>query len=150
MEYREIKNRLAPCGLHCGKCYAFKDGDIAEKSRQLRNLLGNFDVYAERFHELSGKPVFRKYPDFREVLDFLCEAECAGCRKEDCQLFSNCKVRTCAGQAGVDFCFQCSRFPCNSTGFDEQLYERSVAINRQMAQLGVEKYHQEIKDKPRY
>lgn len=32
--------RIAPCGLHCGKCFAFSDGDIHAASNQLRNNLG--------------------------------------------------------------------------------------------------------------
>jgi len=150
MEYEEIKNRLAPCGLHCGKCFAFSDGDIVESSRQLKASLGNFDVYAERFVELLDQPVFKKYPAFKEMLDLFSMAGCSGCRKENCKLFKNCKVRSCSEQKGVDFCFQCSDFPCGNTGFDEHLNRRSVAINRQMAQIGIEKYYDEIKDEPRY
>ena len=61
MNYKQIKNRLAPCGLHCGKCFAFTDGDIAEHSNYLKNALGEFDVYADRFVDLLNEPVFRKY-----------------------------------------------------------------------------------------
>lgn len=49
MDLEFIKNQLAPCGLHCGKCFAFKHGDIARHSRALKNNLGAFSVYAKRF-----------------------------------------------------------------------------------------------------
>lgn len=150
MEYDLIRNRLAPCGLHCGKCFAFKDGDIVKNSIQLRKALGNFDVYAERFVELLQEPVFKKYAEFREMLEFFSGTTCSGCRKEKCKLFKNCKVRLCAEQKGVDFCFHCPDFPCGNTGFDEHLNERSVKINRQMARIGVESYYDSIKDQPRY
>jgi hypothetical protein len=150
MEYEQIKKRLAPCGLHCGNCFAFKGGDIVESSRQLRNSLGNFDVYAERFAELLDKPVFKKYPEFKEMLEYFSVADCSGCRNERCKLFKNCKVRSCSEQKGVDFCFQCPDFPCGNTGFDEHLNERSVKINRRMEEIGVGEYYREIKDKPRY
>lgn len=150
MEYEQIKNRLAPCGLNCGKCFAYKDGDIVESSKQLIKLLGNFDVYAERFVELLDKPVFKKYPQFKEMLEYFSISECSGCRKEKCKLFKNCKVRLCSEKRGVDYCFQCSDFPCGDTGFDKHLNERSVSINRQMEKIGVEKYYNEIKNKPRY
>ena len=29
-----IKGRIAPCGLHCGKCFAFADGDISYHSNE--------------------------------------------------------------------------------------------------------------------
>ena len=44
--YEFIKERLAPCGLHCGRCFAFVSGDIRAYSTNLKEALGNFDVYA--------------------------------------------------------------------------------------------------------
>lgn len=68
------KRRLGPCGVHCGKCYAFEEGDICALSSRLIDSLGNFEVYARRFAELMGEPVFLKYPDFREFLGYLAAA----------------------------------------------------------------------------
>ncbi|MCG8697583.1 MAG: DUF3795 domain-containing protein [Bacteroidales bacterium] len=150
MNYEFIKTRLAPCGLHCGKCFAFKDGEIGELSKKLNNELGNFDVYAQRFVELINEPKFEKYPQFKEVLDLFSLPQCGGCRVEKCKLFKNCKVRGCAEKMKVDFCFDCIEFPCNNTGFDEHLHNRSVAINERMKEIGVEAYYMEIKKKPRY
>jgi hypothetical protein len=150
MDYEFIKSRLSPCGLYCGKCFAFADGEIALLSTQLKDSLGNFDVYAERFVSLLDEPVFSKYPDFKVLLNLLSEPKCKGCRKEKCILFSSCKVRECSEKRKVDFCFQCSDFPCNETGLDENLYKRSVSINQKMKEIGVEAYYNEIKDKPRY
>lgn len=148
--YEHIKKRLAPCGLHCGKCFAFAEGDIAEMSGKLRQSLGNFDVYAERFVGLLNEPVFLKYPDFKEVLEHLSRGDCGGCRAEKCKLFKACKVRECSEEKKVDFCFQCADFPCEHTGFDGHLQERYRAINRRMQEIGVEAYYAEIKDKSRY
>jgi len=150
MNYSEIKNRLAPCGLHCGKCFAFSDGDIKNYSISLKESLGNFDIYAQRFVDLINAPVFIKYADFKELLSYFANVECKGCRKERCKIFKDCKVRDCHEQKKVDYCFQCSDFPCNNTGFDHHLYKRSVDINMRMKKIGVEKYYEEIKDKPRY
>lgn len=145
-----IKSRLAPCGLHCGKCFAFVDGNIKQQSTLLKNSLGNFDVYAERFNELLDEPVFRKYGTFKDMLNHFSEVNCKGCRKENCKLFKNCKVRDCAAGKNVDFCFECDEFPCGKTGFDSHLNDRSVKINRRMKEIGVENYYLEIKDKSRY
>lgn len=150
MNYNFIKNRLAPCGLDCGKCYAYVDGDIKNLSNQLKVSLGNFDIYAERFTELFNGDIFKKYPDFKELLAYFTTADCNGCRKENCKIFKDCKVRNCFEKKGVDFCFQCSDFPCDHTGFDEHLQKRSEDINNRMKEIGVEKYYDEIKDKPRY
>lgn len=145
-----IKERIAPCGLHCGMCFAFTDGDIHHFSNRLKQALGNFDVYAQRFVEMLGEPVFSKYPDFKEFLNYLSVASCQGCRKEKCKLFKNCNVRVCSEEKQVDFCFQCKQFPCDNTGFDEHLYKRFVAINKRMQEIGVEEYYNEVKGLPRY
>jgi hypothetical protein len=150
MDNEKILDRLAPCGLHCGKCFAFKEGDIAIGSQALKNNLGEFSVYAKRFVKLLDKPIFEKFPDFQLMLDYFSDAECSGCRNEKCKLFKDCNVRLCSERKVVDFCFQCSEFPCNNTGFDDHLNERSININLRMKEIGVEKYYNEIKDKPRY
>jgi len=150
MEYEYIKSRLAPCGLHCGKCFAYTEGDIRENSQKVKESLGNFDIYAERFVDLLQEPAFKKYPEFKDFLHLLCTVDCKGCRKEQCKIFKNCKVRGCSEEKGVDFCFECSDFPCNQTGFDEHLNKRSVDINYRMKDIGVSAYYKEVKDKPRY
>lgn len=148
--YDLVKERLGPCGLHCGKCFAFAKGDIADLSKNLKKALGNFDVYAKRFVEMLQEPVFSKYPCFSEFLEYLGTVSCQGCRKENCKLFKTCNVRPCSAEKNVDFCFQCSSFPCNNTGFDKHLYKRYVDINMRMKEVGAEKYYDEIKDIPRY
>jgi hypothetical protein len=150
MDYEQIKKMLAPCGLHCGKCFAFKDGDIGEYSRRLKNSIGEFDVYAKRFVDLIDEPVFLKYPDFKEMLNYLSLSQCGGCREGKCKLFKGCNVRECSEKMDVDFCFECSGFPCNNTGFDEHLHKRSVKNNNRMKEIGVEQYYDEIKDISRY
>lgn len=150
MDYNTIKNRLAPCGLHCGKCFAFADGEIKAASQKLQQALGNFEVYAQRFVDVIDEPIFKKYPDFKVLLSYFSSVECNGCRNEKCKIFSECKVRECHESKSVDFCFQCLDFPCSHTGFDEHLHKRSVDINIRMKEIGVEKYYEEIKDIPRY
>ena len=68
MDSEFIKGRIAPCGLHCGKCFAFADGDISYHSNELKKSLGNFEVYAQRFVEMLNEPVFAKYADFKETV----------------------------------------------------------------------------------
>jgi hypothetical protein len=148
--YDFIKGQLAPCGLHCGKCFAFAGGQIHALSHQLRAELGNFGVYAQRFATLLNDPVFAKYPAFQDVLEHLAKGSCGGCRQERCKLFASCGVRPCAERRQVDFCFQCVRFPCDQTGFDEHLYRRHVEINRRMKEIGVERYYEEVRSLPRY
>ncbi len=146
----EIKRQLGPCGIYCGKCYAFADGAIRHHSSELLKALGNFEPYAERFVALLEEPVFGKYPDFKEMLAHFAVGGCQGCRSDDCKLFKACLVKQCSRDKKVDFCFQCPEFPCDHTGFDENLQKRWIAINRRMRKIGVERYFEEIKDGSRY
>ena len=146
---KEYLRRLAPCGLHCGKCFAFKEGDIHKAANELRRNLGKFEPYAERFQEQLD-PVFSKYPQFKEMLDYIADSSCEGCRKEKCKFYKNCRVRACAEQKGIDFCYQCDEFPCDHTGLDPNLYKRHVQINEKIREIGPEEYYQLVKDTPRY
>lgn len=145
-----ILKALGPCGLNCEKCFAYSDGGIKHHSKKLKELLGNFDVYAERFVTLLDEPVFEKYPVFKQMLDYFAKVSCRGCREESCKLFKDCGVKECYRTKGVDFCFQCNEFPCDKTNFDENLRKRWININLKMKEAGIENYYNEIKDKPRY
>jgi len=150
MDYEFIKTRLAPCGLHCGKCFSFNEGEIGRLSKELLQSLGNFDIYAERFVSMLNEPIFAKYPDFKEMLSLFSKGKCKGCRNERCILFKNCNVRECSEDKAVDFCFECPDFPCENSGFDSHLQKRWIKINIEMREGGVETYYNRIKDSPRY
>jgi len=147
MEYKDILNILAPCGLNCRKCLAYSEGEIRTHSIDLQKLLGSFDRYAERFSLFL--PVFKNYPFFKELLAYFTQADCNGCRKGACK-YPNCGVIACYQQKGVDFCFQCDEFPCEKTNFDPDLKRRWIQMNNRMKEVGVETYYQETKDLPRY
>ena len=150
MEYNEILNKLGPCGLSCEKCFAFSNGKIQKHSVELKKNLGNFDVYAKRFIDLLDEPVFKKYPDFKVMLNHFSNVECKGCRKDECKLFMDCKVKQCSKGHSVDFCFQCAEFPCKKHGFDEHLEKRWIMIQNEMNDTCVEDYYNKTKDTPRY
>ena len=150
MKYNEILENLGPCGLNCSNCAGYINGSIKKLSTELKEKLGNFDEYAERFVDLLDEPVFKKYPDFKEMLHHFANVECKGCRNDECKLFANCKVKQCSKDHSVDFCFQCKEFPCSQHGFDEHLENRWIKIQNKMKENGVESYFDEIKDLPRY
>jgi hypothetical protein len=59
-------------------------------------------------------------------------------------------VVVCYKEKGVDFCFQCSEFPCDKTNFDPHLNNRWLQMNERMNAIGVEAYFEETKDVCRY
>lgn len=150
MTYEQIKASIAPCGLNCEKCFAHVDGDIRRYSLKLKEKLGNFDIYAKRYETLLDDSIFKKYPDFKEMLDYFASKNCRGCRNEQCKLFKNCGVRSCHQEKQVDYCFQCDEFPCKNTNFDERLYKVWVLINEKTEKTGIDQYYEESKIRPRY
>jgi hypothetical protein len=150
LNYDQIEQRLAPCGLHCGKFCAFKDCDIKNYSILLRESLGGFDNYASMFVDLLNEPLFKTYPDFKEMLAYFASVDCEGCRTGKCKIFKNCKVRDCHKEKRVDFCYQCISFPFDITGFDKHLYRRFASKNKRMEEIGVERYFDEIENETRY
>jgi hypothetical protein len=147
MEYKDILDNLAPCGLSCRKCFAYSEGGIRRQSMDLQELLGSFDRYAERFSAFL--PVFENYPSFKELLAYLTQPHCTGCRKGTC-LYPNCGVVECYQEKRVDFCFQCDEFPCERSNFDPDLKRRWIQMNNRMKEVGVEAYFEETRDLPRY
>jgi hypothetical protein len=146
----DIIDKFGPCGLLCEKCFAYNNGQIKLHAEQLKNNLGDFDNYAKRFVTLLDEPVFDKYAGFKEFLNLLSSSNCQGCRKQECHLFKACKVRHCYKDKEVDYCYQCEDFPCNNTGFDDNLTQRWLSINHKIRKIGLESYYNEIKDQPRY
>lgn len=142
------RSRIAPCGLSCGSCVAYADGPVQRAAGELARHLGdNFAGYAKRFEAMS--PVFAKYPEFREMLDFLAAGSCTNCRKEGC-LFQACKVTACVREKGVDYCFQCDEFPCDRHGMPGMLADRWKANNVKMREIGPAAWFAGTRDKPRY
>ena len=148
MDYKEILNKVAPCGLYCSKCLFFNGGEIKYHGARLLELLGSFDRYAERFTELVD-PVFKNYPSFKELLTYIVQEGCRGCRADQCK-YARCGVISCHREKKVDFCFQCDEFPCEKTNFDPDLKRRWIEMNNRMKEAGVATYYEENKDLPRY
>lgn len=146
----QIKSSLAPCGLNCEKCFAHVEGDIRRYSLKLKEKLGNFDIYAQKFETLLGNPVFKKYSDFKEMLDYFASENCRGCRNEQCKLFEDCGVRSCHQKKQIDYCYQCEAFPCDRTNFDKHLYKTWVQLNEKIKKTSIERFYEKTRTLPRY
>lgn len=74
----------APCGIDCFNCNLYEKNITEEWQREFATKLG-------------------KKPE---------EIPCGGCRKQCCSFMSQCATRDCVQKQEVEFCFQCSEFPC--------------------------------------
>ena len=144
----ELLRLVAPCGLYCGGCLAFAGGAIRNHARALRDLLGpNFDAYAKRMEAMN--PVLCHYEGFADLLDFLSQGSCKGCREGGC-LMGNCGVRTCALEREMDFCGLCPDFPCENPGLPEGLVERWRRNGEILREKGPASFLDLMRVRPRY
>jgi len=145
--HNEILKTLAPCGLNCGKCLFNKEGEIKDLSCKLKDRLGNFESYAERF--AKGDPVFNNYGSFGKLLNFFTSGDCPGCRMGGCR-FPGCNINNCISGRGLDFCYQCEEFPCERSNLQGALKERWIRMNNRMKEKGIQNFYEESRNEPRY
>ncbi len=147
MEYQDVVQRLAPCGLDCSRCADYEDGEIKELSFKLKKLLEGYDRLAGI--KEKHQPAFKGYNQFQQILNVLTQASCGGCRSDHVKCPVDCHAKTCHKEQKVDFCFQCDEYPCDDQ-FDGKLRERWIEKNNRMKEVGVETYFIEQSEKPRY
>ena len=87
MEKEVLLLAIAPCGIDCINC------EVHEKNITPQRK--------DRIAQMSGKS-----PD---------EAACKGCRsyKRSPVCPVDCPTEICTREKGVDFCYECSSFPCD-------------------------------------
>lgn len=146
MSYEQAVKELSPCGLDCSRCVSYKEGKIVKLSQELIKQLTGFERMANLFK--NAVPVFQNYTHFLEILKQLSTGSCPGCRYGDSAC--NCKAKDCHKDQKVDFCFQCSQYPCTQENVNEKLYGIWKSNNNFMKDKGVEDFYIGQKQKPRY
>jgi len=90
------KMQDAYCGLYCAAC------EILLASR--------------RSGETGILPAWKDLPAAYHVFPDEAEIRCEGCRSDDVFIgCRGCKLRSCAREKGVDYCFECPEYPCAIT-----------------------------------
>lgn len=148
MNKAEVLGQLAPCGLDCGRCVRFKDGELAQAAKVLEDGLKGFGNMAERMAQ--NVPALKGYPQFEAVLNLLSSADCIGCRQGSTTCLPTCTIKTCFKEKGVEFCGDCAEFPCDKSPFPGEFQQRWIEMNQLIHEIGAEQYYQEQLRKPRY
>ncbi len=122
---------ISICGLNCAKCDMYEASHGNEKVR---------DEIIEWFKEKRSETL---QPE---------QIRCEGCRGPlDAHWSPDCQMMACAGQKGVQYCFQCDDFPCtklvefSSDGVPH--HKRTVENMKRMKELGIESWIAEQKAK---
>ena len=146
---------IAPCSLLCYSCPGFTRGIVCKLSGRLHN-------YFEGFYEFRVNTSPEEYKSradllrmFVETLSRLAEPKCNGCRHnpdpESC--IPGCFILECTQEHGVDYCGECSIFPCSkvdTTLFNPVVYNRWIKGNKRIREVGVEQFFEEEKGKSHY
>ena len=106
----ERKRFVGYCGDYCPTC-DWHLGKIRNVAQQLLDL-------TEKHRELGYIAENWKTCNFEELLkgldwlskDVYCRGGC--CRAGDG--WSDCPIRKCCIEKGVDFCYECAKFPCQT------------------------------------
>ena len=147
MDPETLRRYVAPCGELCYTCVAFRDGPIASHASELTRRLAGFDRLILIFS--TFEPRLAQYDSFCDVLSYLAEGTCGGCREGDACM-PDCHVRQCTQERGHDYCFQCDAFPCTDVNLDGYLLEDWLYANRRMAEIGPEAFWEEDHERSHY
>lgn len=145
--YEQALKDLAPCGNDCSRCAYYEKGKIVLLSKELNENLVNFENMAEKIKDFV--PIFKYYGQFLDILKHLSNGSCPGCRFSDkpaCQ----CSINVCHKNENVNFCFECSKYPCTPTTYNEALTKGWLENNNTMKKIGVDNFYISQKEKPRY
>jgi hypothetical protein len=136
---------ISCCGrYYCPLCDYFRGGKV----QMAKNLL----YYVERSGSLrliaEGQNVC-DYDEFVKGLKWLASQDksCKGCRfGGGWSWWPDCPVRDCVIQKELDFCYQCSDFPCEKLKQDPLLAHKKAIIeaNNQLKSTGIEKYAKQL------
>lgn len=139
---------LSYCGnYYCALC-AYNKGTIVKAARDLLKLAeryGSLELIANSCNACN-------FEEFLKGLRWLASQQrpCKGCRFGGGWSWNaSCQIRICCIYEGLDFCFQCKRFPCQKLK-SEPLLERKrafISANRKMQEKGIEEWINNLKAK---
>jgi hypothetical protein len=136
---------ISCCGrYYCLLCDYFRGGKV----QMARNLL----YYVERSGSLrliAESQNVCDYDEFVKGLKWLASQDepCRGCRfGGGWSWWPDCPVRDCVIQKGLDFCYQCSDFPCEKLKQEPLLANKKAIVeaNNQLKSVGVERYAKQL------
>jgi Protein of unknown function (DUF3795) len=119
---KPYKKMAAVCGLFCPACSGFI-GTIEDRERLLKRA------------SLINRPVE--------------DLECNGCRSEKLCYFckESCIMKKCAESKGIDFCSECTEYPCIALKEFQVKMPHRIDLFRSLdriKEVGYEKWHEEM------
>lgn len=150
MKTKELLERVAPCSLMCYTCGAFEKGVVCETAAKLLNYM---DGMTEFYKKHSAQKA-ENHNIFMKELEKHSEGVCSGCRNRvhhGCSI-AGCFILECTIKHNVNFCGECSDFPCKKVGtlFEKEVYEQWLNGNEEIQKNGIEEFWAKNYKKPHY
>ncbi len=129
----------------CSLC-GYHRGIFTEPAKRLYNLAQSY----KSLRLIAGLDKTFDFDEFMKGLEWLASHEepCKGCHMGGgWSWWPDCPVRICCAGKGIDFCYHCPEFPCNTLK-EEPLKERKqivIKANQQLRQVGLKKWIQKLK-----
>lgn len=151
----KILNDVAPCSLFCKTCTGCEYGDISYHAKELLRLLEGHEEFLDKNLMKNYRHKLDEFRTFKARLKKYANPKCSGCRNGGCNGCSikGCVILECVKKHNVDFCGECSEFPCDKV--NERVYKPNVIKkwlegNKQIKLKGINKYYEDNKDIPHY
>ena len=116
------------CGLYCAKCLIYIASTTSDDKKKER--------LAKKYSRELGKKIGSE------------DIHCWGCRAGNRNCWGKkCQFRKCASDKGIDFCYQCSEFPCpDILSFHEKHLDAQENLNR-ICKIGIDAFISEKSSK---
>ena len=151
MDTKEIVKVVAPCGKMCDTCANYYNSTLVQSARRMVQFLDGYEEYIAKEKGYSG---IRDYQTFEKVLKEFAKGKCHGCRAtDDCTVKQHpkCVIRKCAEHRDIEFCTQCSCFPCNvNDSVSENVTEDWKNKSTELSKEGVTAYYYDNIHKSQY
>ena len=152
MDRPGLLKAVAPCSLLCYTCFGYKDGAVSYHAGQLFELhKGWYEGHELAYGDNPSAEQMSKLDSirtFNEMLKGLMNPTCRGCR--ECSgrgggCIAGCIIPQCTQQHGVEYCGDCSEFPCdrNNAIFPPNVLKKWLEGSSSIRENGIESYFEE-------
>ncbi|MFX1563137.1 MAG: DUF3795 domain-containing protein [Promethearchaeota archaeon] len=136
------------CGKYLCSLCGYHRGAFTEPAKHLYNLAKSY----KSLRLIAGVNKTFDFDEFMKGLEWLASQEepCKGCRMGGgWSWWSDCPVRTCCMEKEIEFCYQCSEFPCKTLkkGPLKDRKQQVIEANLQLKKVGIKSWIQHLKKK---
>ena len=113
------------CGYYCARCPIYVACTTSDVKMQ--------EKLARKFSREAGEKLAAE------------DVHCWGCRAGNRHCWGkDCEIRKCAGEKGIDFCYQCREFPCVALSRTYDKYPEARENLSRICKIGVEAFVSEM------